>query len=327
MSSSDQSDKRRGKGRKRAKPFNPDDDEIDAIFLQLVTNNPFLHSRRGVNAAWKFHLDKLHDCGIAMDCVKQKTFTAWATRMCKDRYAFRLAESRKNGTGEVEPSTALDEVMRKWEIAKLAGKAPKDPLKAELMRAACTTTAQCLDAKTAKIKEAMSKKYGSGTSAPAASGAAARSNSPSPSGRQRASTPNSAAKLLSPPMSSGGSTVAGARLAFSDAMSSFSLSCESETHLMQEILSAMRGKETSHDETTPGEKQVPLRAVLESAGEEYRSLVPHASKIFDALGIADLQDFACVTEDDVLQVTLPAMQKRALIHLARAHNVGSKILS
>jgi len=26
-------------------------------------------------------------------------------------------------------------------------------------------------------------------------------------------------------------------------------------------------------------------------------------------------------------VTLPAMQKRALIHLARAHNVGSKILS
>ena len=94
---------------------------------------------------------------------------------------------------------------------------------------------------------------------------------------------------------------------------------------MQELLSAVRGKDTSHDETTPGE--VPLRAVLESAGEEYRSLVPHASTIFDALGIADLQDFACVTEDDVRQVTLPAMQKRALIHLARAHSVGSQILS
>jgi hypothetical protein len=44
------------------------------------------------------------------------------------------------------------------------------------------------------------------------------------------------------------------------------------------------------------------------------------------LGIADLQDFACITEDDVKQVSLPALQKRALIHLARAHNVGSKIL-
>ena len=97
---------------------------------------------------------------------------------------------------------------------------------------------------------------------------------------------------------------------------------------MQELLSAVRGKEkTSHDETTPGEKQVPLRAVLESAGEEYRSLVPHASTIFDALGIAELQDFACITEDDVQQVPLPAMQKRALIHLARTHNVGSKIFS
>ena len=97
---------------------------------------------------------------------------------------------------------------------------------------------------------------------------------------------------------------------------------------MQELLSAVLGKEqSSHDETTPGEKQVPLRAVLESAGEEFRSLVPYASTIFDALGIAELQDFACITEDDVQQVPLPAMQKRALIHLARAHNVGSKIFS
>ena len=134
--SSSESEKRSGKRRKREAPFKPEEHEINEIFLQLVTNIPFLHRRKGVNGAWKFHLNKLHERGIATSCSKQKTFTAWATRMCKDRYAFRLAESRKNGTGEVKPSTALDEVMRKWEITKLAGKSPKDPLQAELMRTA-----------------------------------------------------------------------------------------------------------------------------------------------------------------------------------------------
>jgi hypothetical protein len=312
--------------RKREAPFKPSDLEINTIFLQLVTNVPFLHSRRGVNAAWKYHLQELHKNGIALACHKQKTFTAWATRMCQERYAWRLAESRRNGTGEVEPSTALDEVMRKWEQVKLAGTSTKNPLQAELMRQACTTTATCLDSKTANIKAAMSKKYSGGTSAPAA-----RSNSPSPSSRQRASTPTSAGKMFSPPISSGrGTGAADARGAFNDAMSSFSRSCESEAHILQEILAVMHGKQTdtSHDQVKPGEVEVaPLRAVLESAGEDYRSLVPFASTIYDALGISALHEFACITESDVQQVTLPAMQKRALLHLARAHNVGTKTFS
>jgi len=113
-------------------------------------------------------------------------------------------------------------------------------------------------------------------------------------------------------------------------MSSFSRSCDSDAHILQEILAAVHGKQTnsSREEATPDEVQVtPLRAVLESAGKDYSSLVPFASTIYDALGIAALHEFACITESDVQQVTLPAMQKRALLHLARAHNVGTKTFS
>ena len=327
--SSESADKQSGKKkktdrkRKREAPFKPGEQEINAIFLQIVSNIPFLHRRRGVNQAWKFHLGKLHENGIALACTKQKTFTAWATRMCQERCAWRLAESRANGTGEVAKPTALDEVMRKWEQVKLAGTSTKNPLHAELLRQACTTTAISLDARTEKIEAATTKKFsGSATTA------AVRSNSPSPSSRQRTPTPTSAAKLFSPHISSGrSSATADARLAFNEAMSSLTRSSESETQLMQQLLAAINGKQagTSHD-ASPGEVQVPLRAVLESAGADYRSLVPYASTIYDALGIAALHEFAFITEADVQQVTLPAMQKRALLHLARAHNVGSKAL-
>jgi hypothetical protein len=69
--------------RKREPPFKPGEEEINAIFMQLVTNIPFAHPRRNVNQAWKFHFRALHDKGVALDCTKQKTFTAWATRMCQ----------------------------------------------------------------------------------------------------------------------------------------------------------------------------------------------------------------------------------------------------
>ena len=303
-------------GRKREPPFKPDDDEMDRIFKQLVTNNPFLHSRRGVNQVWKGHLQKLHDDGYASCCKKQKTFTAWATLKCKERYLVRLAESRRNGTGEVMPPSPLDEVMWKWEEKKLGAKNSKNPLHAELLRESCTSTAGRLDAMTDKIQKAAAEKYGSG---------AAEHISQSPT-RRNTPTPTSATKLFSP--SGRGPGNADARLAFSEAMLSLTRVADGEAQLMQQLLSAMQQPQETHrpqaglDEQV---KHVELLAALQSAGDEYRPLLSFAPAIYAALGIAALSDFPFVSISDVEAVQLPAMQKRTLLRLARAHSVGTKI--
>jgi hypothetical protein len=313
--------------RKREPPFKPGEEEMNIIFMQLVTNIPFAHPRKSVNQAWKFHFRALHDKGVALDCTKQKTFTAWATRMCQERCAWRLAESRQNGKGELAKYTALDEVMRKWEQAKLSGTNTKNPLAAELMRSACTSTASSLDARTAQIQAAMSKRYGGSATKDAEE---EQAGSTSPSGRQQASTPTSASALLSPPVSSSGRTSATteARLAFNEAMSSLTRSTESENQILQQLLVAISGKQpgTSNDQPSPGDVPVPLRAALENAGPNYNSLVPYASTIHTALGISTLDEFKLITEEDIMQVPLPAMQKRALFSLARAQGLGSQAL-
>jgi hypothetical protein len=303
-------------GRKREPPFKPDDDEIDRIFKQLVTNNPFLHTRRGVNQVWKGHLQKLHDDGYASGCPKQKTFTAWATLKCKERYLVRQAESRRNGTGEVMPPSPLDEVMRKWEEKKLGAKSSKNPLHAELLRESCTSTAGRLDAMTDKIQKAAAEKYGSG---------ATEHISQSPT-RRNTPTPTSANKLFSP--SGRGPGNADARLAFSEAMLSLTRVADGEAQLMQQLLSAMQQpQETPRSQAGLDEQveHVELVAALQSAGDEYRPLVSFAPAIYAALGIAALSDFAFVSLSDVEAVQLPAMQKRTLLRLARAHSVGTKI--
>ena len=321
---------KRTKGKKRAAPFLPDADEENAIFMQLVTNIPFLHSRRGVNAAWKFHLAELHKQGVATECTKQKTFTAWATKQCKDRCAFRLAESRKNGTGQVEPSTALDEVMRKWEQAKLAGTSTKNPLAAELMRSACTTTATSLDERTRKIQEAYDKKYKGGPKdTDAAKAAEAESDSAqdkSPT-RQRTPTPTSG-RVFSPSSSGRGTATADARHSFNDAMNKLAQAADSDERLLHQVLAAIQSKQTHIDPPAmESAEQEELRHALENAGDSYKSLVQHASTIYNALGIASLTQFVHVTEADVAQVNVPAMQKHALIALARAHDVGTKLFT
>ena len=75
------------------------------------------------------------------------------------------------------------------------------------------------------------------------------------------------------------------------------------------------------------DEQEQLRHALENAGDSYKSLVQHASTIYNALGIASLTQFVHVTESDVAQVNVPAMQKHALIALARAHDVGTKLFT
>ena len=303
-------------GRKRERPFKPDDDEVDRIFKQLVTNNPFLHSRRGVNQVWKGHLQKLHDDGYASGCTKQKTFTAWATLKCKERYLVRLAESRRNGTGEVMPPSPLDEVMWKWEEKKLGAKTSKNPLHAELLRESCTSTAARLDAMTEKIQKAAAEKYGSG---------ATEHTSHSPT-RRNTPTPTSATKLFSP--SGRGPGNADARMAFGEAMLSLTRVADGEAQLMQQLLSAMQQPQETHRPQAGLDEQVQhveLLAALQTAGDEYRPLVSFAPAIYAALGIAALSDFPFVSLSDVEAVQLPAMQKRTLLRLARAHSVGTKI--
>jgi hypothetical protein len=119
-----------------------------------------------------------------------------------------------------------------------------------------------------------------------------------------------------------------ARLAFNEAMSSLTRSTESENQILQQLLVAISGKQpgTSNDQPSPGDVPVPLRAALENAGPNYNSLVPYASTIHTALGISTLDEFKLITEEDIMQVPLPAMQKRALFSLARAQGLGSQAL-
>ena len=318
LSSEDSKKRKQRSGRKREPPFKPDDKEIHSIFMQLVTNNPFLHTRRGVNQVWKGHLQKLHGDGIALDCTKQKTFTAWATKSCKDRYLLRLAESRKNGTGEVMPPSPLDEVMRKWEEKKLGAKTSNNPMHAELLREACTNTADKLDAMTDKIQKATAQKYGEG----AREAEHAKSESPTP--RRRTPTPTSASKFMSP--SGRGTGNADARMAFGEAMLSMTRAADNEAQLMQQLLAVMQQQQET-PQPVAGEEHVEhakLLATLQSAGDEYHSLVSFAPAIYAALGVTVLSDFAFVTVSDVETVPLPAMQKRTLLRLARAHSVGTK---
>jgi hypothetical protein len=111
-------------------------------------------------------------------------------------------------------------------------------------------------------------------------------------------------------------------------MQSLSRTSESELQLLEQLIQRIDTPRTPNAAADPAplnDASVPLRAALESAGSAYSCLVPFTSKIFDALGIAALADFECISIEDVKAVPVPALQKRALLFLADANNVGARL--
>ena len=96
---------------RRAPKFLPSGSLTESIFKQLRTKVPWAYSRCKVSEIWMEHLKALHEQGLALECTKVKTFSAWAARICKRRKARR--------SQEVTVDDVIDEVTRIWESCKL----------------------------------------------------------------------------------------------------------------------------------------------------------------------------------------------------------------
>jgi hypothetical protein len=328
--------KKSDKTRMREAAFKPDEDEAKPIWMQLASNVPYLHSRRSVAGIWKFHLNELHKEGIALDCKKPKTFTAWATKMCQQRCTFRRDESRANGTGEVEPYTAWDEVTAKWEASKLAGAKTKNPLAAQIMRDSATSTANCLDAVTLRIIEA-SKKYktkcalendndGDGSTSPEVHpSTASKATSEVAAVFSPTNTTNtSSTRTLS---RSASASNADSRNQFNSTLDMLHNANKKDDLILRQLMSMFQPQQMPATSSVPVASSVQHEsfvAELQQAGDQYVSLHSYASRIVEALGISSLAEFAFITLDDVGLVKLPALQQRMLVALAKANNVGSK---
>jgi hypothetical protein len=304
--------KKRSTKRVRAEKFDPSEKDTNTIFLQIANDVPFAHSRIKVNEVWKKHLDALHLEGHAVGCRKVKTFSAWATKKCRERKAFRLKESRESGVGTCEPATALDDVTLRWERAKLTGSDKHNPLAAELMRNAATSTATSLDSKTAAIIDSR-KKYMAKPPAKSPSPTASHDRGASPR-----PAPVGGGSLLSPPpsgsKSSTPSQAQATRATFNAAIQNLDNSKVDEQLL--QLLAAIQAPPSAQPQATHPEVEL-LRAVLQS---EDPLLAPHAAKIYDALGITELAHFCELSAEDVGSVALPKLHQNHLNTLWNKHN-------
>jgi hypothetical protein len=104
---------------RRAPKFLPSGSLTESIFKQLRTKVPWAYSRCKVSEIWMEHLKALHGQGLALECTKFKTLSAWATRICKRRKARRSQEETADD--------AIDEVTLIWKICKLGGCAHSNP--------------------------------------------------------------------------------------------------------------------------------------------------------------------------------------------------------
>ncbi len=320
------------RSRLREAAFKPDEHEQNAIWMQVARNVPYSHSRRSVTSIWRYHLKELHDEGNALDCKKQKTFTAWVTKQCKERSAFRRAESRRNGTGAIQPPTAWDEVTRKWEIAKLQGAKTKNPEAAEVMRWAATSTAASLDALSRQIEESRKRyktqsaiKEAEANEADQVAASASPSHDEGSGGTDRPQAVFSPPNPVNPAAKSSSRSAASTehpRTAFNAAMISLENSVAKDGELLEKILQAVHGPPAAPQLSAEHEA---LASALRDAGNEFKNLPAFSSNIYEKLGISSLSDFAFVSQDDVANVKLPAMQQRQLQKLAAANNVGSRL--
>ena len=102
------------KERQRAVRFNfkHDDLKTKTIFMQLVTDVPWLHSRREQTKIWTKHLDELFKRGHATELRGHKhatkSFSAWAAAICKARKIWRSVEAK--GVEAVKDNDAVDVV-------------------------------------------------------------------------------------------------------------------------------------------------------------------------------------------------------------------------
>ena len=153
--------------RKRAQKFGYEHDESETLtmFMQLATNVPWLHSRKGQKAIWKFHLDALQNKGHALELVGHrdavKTFSAWAAHICKTRRTSRLAEARKSGVATIA-FDCVDDVCERWEV-KVCGEAAltsNNQERALIIRDVMTSTAVGLQEKALNIQQNRAKRYG-----------------------------------------------------------------------------------------------------------------------------------------------------------------------
>lgn len=107
------------KARQRAKKFDfkHDAPKTKAIFVQLTTDVPWLHSRRARKCIWQKHLQQLFQKDNATELRghkdSSKSLSAWAAAICRARKIWRLVEGQSGG--KVIENDAVDDVSNIWE--------------------------------------------------------------------------------------------------------------------------------------------------------------------------------------------------------------------
>jgi hypothetical protein len=97
---------------------------------------------------------------------------------------------------------------------------------------------------------------------------------------------------------------------------------------LSQILSMIREQTSAVPSAVPSvllSDQHPFCSKLCAAGENYTNLAPFAARIVETLGLSELADFKFISEEEVSNVKLPALQQRLLMKLAIEHKVGSEL--
>ena len=288
--------------RKRATKFNylHDAAETVTIFMQLSSNVPWLHTRKGQKAIWMYHLKELQAHGHAMELVGHKdagkTFAAWAAHICKTRRMVRLAEAKKSGVAEIG-NDAVDDVAHRWEI-KVCGEAAlssNNQERAAMMRDLATSTGVQLAVKAQQIDESRKRRFNA---------------------KGEASTPSKSHKSSTSPTSP----------------------ADIKTNLLRQLtnLTQVSAEQEALDnaminaivERVAAVQQTPAASNLPSAGdvlllesllrEEDSSLVSWAPKIYEALGISASEHFEELSAADIMAAAgIPMLQKVRLVALGK----------
>lgn len=290
--------------RQRAAKFNflHDEPETVTIFNQLSSNIPWLHTRSGQKAIWKFHLEALQSEGHALELQGHKdavkTFSSWAAHICKTRRTHRLAEMRKSGVATFEHD-AVDDVAYRWEV-KMCGDAADTQLnqqRAALFRDVATSSAVSLQATADKIEANRARRYSTkrGDAGDTDVSATPRSSKSATPSNQISPRDNAKIGLLRQ---------------LTDMATVTAEQDAKDAALVTQLISGMRSEQPASVPSCDGE----VLLLSNFLRLEDSSLVNWAPQIHSALGITEGAHFAELTADDINNAPgIPVLQKRRLL--------------
>jgi hypothetical protein len=317
--------------RMRACKFNykHDDKETNTIFWQLSSDVPWLHSRNGQKAIWRYHLSQLHKEGHALELVAHKdalkTFIAWAAAICKARRTFRLAEARKSGIGHMTLDY-VDDVSERWELKVLGDSdlAAMQGEKAGMMRDVMCTTAGSLDAKSASILAIRSQRYAVKKRMNKDDSSANAANDSRTPSKTSTTSKNSSSVDMSPAGRASPALDARADLLqkLNDMAATQKLQEEKDKTLVANLFASFTSAQQGTHYAAASQLDDEIAKLREFLEQEDASLTVWAPAIHAALGVSRGDDFKEISVSDITNAAgVPQLQKNRLLNVAKRYGV------